>query len=468
MRRSRVLSLYVVLVGFLLVLDGMTVVQAKPRERDLYFFHQLLEVPFGKSPDKLPLQKSWKVTIDRVWDEDYPKDLASSDGAVRQFEKTTQGAILTVYSHMQPSLKDHEEFLSWGQIRFTREDEKEAKTLYSTLMLLLERQGATFRYPTQTDGWWWELYQQAQMIRTAQFTGVLSLEHWSGGSPSQVVLAIWHPDFDWFYRERKVERFWQQFRDHAWRLPPRLIKDLQDASIPTIIGEKNWLTVQKFSRQKGRDTSRDERFPMPFVTLVTLHEKVANAVPNSSRPLALKIFQNFLGEFVTWAKYHEGGLLTSEEIALLKAQAIRVVHDHFSDMYWYLDDPFVELAEKHLDTYWGQYAFVRLMGMGFMPGERFGISPKPVGEKGLAFLVKYPQSPFVPDVMFFLGNAEETVWNTGYPQTDSKFRDRALTYYDKLLQTPKAQKYSNHLAYTLPRLRAGYATANMLYWCFCD
>lgn len=112
------------------------------------------------------------------------------------------------------------------------------------------------------------------------------------------------------------------------------------------------------------------------------------------------------------------------------------------------------------------------MRMAFLPGEIYelqgGTRPNLVRQKGQAFLKKFPHSSFVPDVLFYLGNAEETAWNLDYPHPKPTFRDQALAYYTQVLQSPKRKDYAEHLSYALPRLRAGYATGNMLYWCFCD
>lgn len=351
MRSTRQVLARSALVGLGLVL-GLVPAPVLSQYSAPPFLTEFLVLPWGEPSSALPSPKSWQITVDRIWDQDSQKYLQGSDYAVRKFEKSGPKVRLIVHTHMAPSLKTQNEFLSLGSIVYQVGTQIAATHLRKDLKERLTAQGYLDRVSKPTDAQWWRLdfHKKAWNFQKGELAGQLHIDR-TWRKDYTVTLTLWHSHFEAHYRMEKWEALWETQSHKAWFLPPRLVSDLKHAKIEAIIGAENWNMVQRFSRQKGWDISAEEQVKISLPSFLSMYEHLEQAIPTSPEPLALQVLQNFLGEYMTWVIYHDVSQATVEQKTRLQRNQIKII---YREKPLYVDTRFIQLADEHLDTYWGQ------------------------------------------------------------------------------------------------------------------
>lgn len=136
---------------------------------------------------------------------------------------------------------------------------------------------------------------------------------------------------------------------------------------------------------------------------------------------------------------------------------------------------------------WGERAFLVLQSHGWdMAPECEGGNDqfRAVIQQGLLFLEQHPKSPYQLDVQLTVAQAYETWWSlsqaqatTGddnsesvdsqkYQQGAEEARQKAITFYERLLQIAPQSDHATYARRLLPRLKLGIDTGQRRFYCF--
>jgi hypothetical protein len=227
-------------------------------------------------------------------------------------------------------------------------------------------------------------------------------------------------------------------------------------------------------------------YKFPLDRLVSAYETIDRQNFSEKDLPAALLFKNYLARYLFmngWSKE-----MTEEQKKWLQTQGLTYTYSELGRAYGYGETCLLNLLAEYPDSYWCQFAFLELLMIGFDTSGtcRNGQDQWTVVLKeGNAFLEKYPDSPFAPDIRFYLGKAAETLFNLGavedHPARDTyglsisqyadkreESRKKAIEYYEKVLQSSRKEIYADHLKYILPRLRADFGTGCDYYFCFYD
>lgn len=137
-------------------------------------------------------------------------------------------------------------------------------------------------------------------------------------------------------------------------------------------------------------------------------------------------------------------------------------------------------------TEWGERAFLVLQSHGWDMGpscEAGSDQFHAVIQQGLPFLEQHPKSPHQLDVQLTVAQAYETWWSLSQPQVTpageysehvdtQKYqegaeaaRQKAITYYERLLQTAPQSDQASYARRVLPRLKLGIDTGQRRFYC---
>jgi hypothetical protein len=137
---------------------------------------------------------------------------------------------------------------------------------------------------------------------------------------------------------------------------------------------------------------------------------------------------------------------------------------------------------------WGERAFLVLQSHGWdmAPSCEAGSDQfRAVIQQGLPFLEQHPKSPHLLDVQLTVAQAYETWWSLSQPQvtTADEFsesenvdtqkyqegveaaRQKAIAYYERLLQTAPQSDQAAYARRVLPRLKLGIDTGQRRFYC---
>jgi hypothetical protein len=142
---------------------------------------------------------------------------------------------------------------------------------------------------------------------------------------------------------------------------------------------------------------------------------------------------------------------------------------------------------------WGERAFLVLQGHGWDMGDYCNAGAeqfRTVIQQGLPFLEQHPKSPYQLDVQLAVAQAYETWWSISLPpipgqtvtaEEDSEplvyqryqegaeeARQKAIAYYERLLQTAPQSDHAAYARRVLPRLELGVDTGQRRYYCIFD
>jgi hypothetical protein len=135
---------------------------------------------------------------------------------------------------------------------------------------------------------------------------------------------------------------------------------------------------------------------------------------------------------------------------------------------------------------WGERAFLVLQSHGWDMGpscEAGSDQFHAVIQQGLPFLEQHPKSPHQLDVQLTVAQAYETWWSLSQPQVTTSdesseyvdtqkyqegaeaARQKAITYYERLLQTAPQSDQAAYARRVLPRLKLGIDTGQRRFYC---
>ncbi len=139
---------------------------------------------------------------------------------------------------------------------------------------------------------------------------------------------------------------------------------------------------------------------------------------------------------------------------------------------------------------WGERAFLVLQGHGWDMGDYCNAGAeqfRAVIQQGLPFLEQHPKSPYQLDVQLAVAQAYETWWSISLPpipgqtvaaEEDSELlvyqryqegaeeaRQKAIAYYERLLQTAPQSDHAAYARRVLPRLKLGIDTGQRRFYC---
>ena len=171
--------------------------------------------------------------------------------------------------------------------------------------------------------------------------------------------------------------------------------------------------------------------------------------------------------------------------------ALGVTYQEGSEEPWaYHGDLLKRIWTGYGQSEWGERAFLVLQGHGWDMGDYCDAGAeqfRAVIQQGLPFLEQHPKSPYQLDVRLAVAQAYETWWSISLPpihgqaitaEEDSEpvvyqryqegaeeARQKAIAYYERLLQTAPQSDHAAYARRVLPRLKLGIDTGQRRFYC---
>lgn len=215
-------------------------------------------------------------------------------------------------------------------------------------------------------------------------------------------------------------------------------------------------------------TSAPDRQPLMLWAADRLAERLPSVIANDKGPAA------------DWTEWRT------------QLSALGVTYQEGSEEPWaYHGDLLKRIWTDYGHSEWGERAFLVLQGHGWDMGdycnggaEQF----RAVIQQGFPFLEQHPKSPYQLDVQLAVAQAYETWWSISLPpvrgqtvtaeeedyepvvyqryqEGAEEARQKAVAYYERLLQTAPQSDHAAYARRVLPRLKLGIDTGQRRYYC---
>jgi hypothetical protein len=214
-------------------------------------------------------------------------------------------------------------------------------------------------------------------------------------------------------------------------------------------------------------TSAPERQPLMLWAADRLAERLPSVIENDKGPAA------------DWTEWRT------------RLSALGVTYQEGSEEPWaYHADLLKRIWTGYGQSEWGERAFLVLQGHGWDMGDYCNAGAeqfRAVIQQGLPFLEQHPKSPYQLDVQLAVAQAYETWWSISLPpipgqtvtaEKDSEplvyqryqegaeeARQKAIAYYEHLLQTASQSDHAAYARRVLPRLKLGIDTGQRRFYC---
>ncbi len=440
--------------------------------------NQLLDAPWADSSSALLQDSSWRT-------EHYGEmNLKEAQGyALRSFTQEDQNSRLRLFTYAEPSLHAVIELVLMGYLRISVQSEEEGKSVGESILQSLKNSdfsieaGANDSYRHFGLGHW----KNVLSIEKGKLSGLVYYAYDKYKKKRYVKTVLRHRRFHEYDHRR-----WSPGQDKLiwWeplKMPENLVEELEARNIAQLITSAQWERIKEISRSSQQYyLPKGKRMSVP--DLMAIYETIdQEMMSEEDRPLFL-LFQEYVVRYMFRFGLREN---VDPHKPWLKRYGLEYYYGELGRSYSYDQNLLANLASNYGDSYWGHFAFVQMMMGGFdtPPRCRKGREQWPkVLSEGQAFLEHYTESEFTPDVLFFLGKAEETLFCLGLTKSEdfayvqwTKYeayselsRLNAMAYYEQVLRTEKAAKYKSHLKFILPRLRAAISTGSTYYYCGYD
>jgi len=214
-------------------------------------------------------------------------------------------------------------------------------------------------------------------------------------------------------------------------------------------------------------TSALDRQPLILWAADRLAERLPTVIANDKGPAA------------DWAEWRT------------QLAALGITYQEGSEDPWaYHGDLLKRIWTGYGQSEWGERAFLVLQGHGWDMGDYCNAGAeqfRAVIQQGLPFMEQHPKSPYQLDVQLAVAQAYETWWSISLPpipgqtvtaEEDSEplvyqryqegaeeARQKAIAYYERLLQTAPQSDHAAYARRVLPRLKLGIDTGQRRYYC---
>jgi hypothetical protein len=441
----------------------------------------ILKAPWGQGPSELAEKESWTVepfTILNTF------DLQGYN--VQAFEKSENSIRLKLFSYEEPSLSASNEAILMGQVQSLTATEDEAAPILGKMTAYLKTRGfAEYeqdslikQWPTGKD------FKKVSFLRKGDFSALIYLvRNFKSHKDWFARTMIYIPDFQ-EYGDYTIGE-WPKWWYSELIMPEKLIRELETGNIAGILSPSLWNGIINISKEDRFNIKSNSALPK-VKDLIDAYETIdRKSFPEKDMPSIL-ILKNYLARFLFICGLEKD--MTVEQTKWLQNHGLEYNRDELGMVYHYTETILQKLLKEYPGSYWGQFAFLELLQMGFdTSGTCRGGENQwdRVFKESYSFLEVYPNSEFAPDVRFCIGLAAETLFNLGTMKDNPMLQDsglswsqyaekregaqkNALFFYEQVLKTPQKAVYENYLKYNLPRLRAGFATRCSYYFCFYD
>ncbi|MDP2983854.1 MAG: hypothetical protein Q8O92_11055 [Candidatus Latescibacter sp.] len=440
----------------------------------------LVAAPWTKSPAALPDSKSWTIEQYTIHD---TGELQGYD--LRAFERNIDSLILKLFTYSEPSLTSSSEIILMGFVQGISPTEEGAKPLLEKMTAYMKSRGFVDSAPDSITKQMatWRLIQSCTFLKKGELSCAIFLKKDDRNNRWLIRTMVFHPLFQEFRNKWMAE--WPKYWDSQYIMPEKLIRELENRKISQIFSPALWEKINSISLSLKSPPPRKVN-TIPVNELITAYETIdKTTVPENDRP-AFLLLKNYLARYLFICGL--GKEITPEQKKWLESYGLEYTWSELGMTFSYGETVLQKLIDGNPNSYWGQFAFLELLERGFDTSGmcREGQDQwRKVLEEGFTFLKKYPGSEFAPDIKFYMGQAEETLFNLGiikdhpardtyrlsmssYADKSEDARKQAIGYYDEVLRSPQKGLYENYLKYILPRLRAGFATGTDYYFCFYD
>jgi hypothetical protein len=439
----------------------------------------LVAVPWTKSPANLLDKNIYTNNI-------YVNNSGELEGYYLQaFIRGDNSIRLKLFSYAEPSFSSFNEIILMGYVQKISETEEEAEPLQEKMAKYMEKKGFIVCSPDSISKHYadWRIINNIKSLHKGNMKCLIYCMKDYNKNQWFVRTMMYHVQFQKFRDTRIGE--WRTWWYSEYIMPEKLIVELERNNISQILTPTLWDKMKGISKISKNSSPRTSD-KTSLNEIILAYEKIEKmTLSDCERPTFL-IFKNYLARFLFLKGLEK--IITSEQKEWLKNQGLEYNRVELGILNHYEETILQKLITEYPDSYWGQFAFLELLLRGFDTSGtcRGGQNQwEKVLKGGHAFLEKYPDSEFAPDIQFYMGLAAETLYNLGtmknnpflessglnlsqYSETAEDARMDTLSYYEKVLQSSKKTVYANHLKYVLPRLRAGYATGCLYYFCFYD
>lgn len=440
----------------------------------------LMATPWTKSPASLPEIKSWSVEEFTVRD---TGELQGYD--LRAFGRRMDSLQVKLFTYAEPSLTSFSEVILMGFVQGISPTEEVAKPLLEKMATYMKNLGFVDSAPDSITKQMatWRLIQSCTFLKKGELSCAIFLKKDDRNNRWLIRTMVFHPRFQEFRNKWMAE--WPKYWDSQYIMPEKLIRELENRKISQILSPALWEKINSISLSLKSPPPRKVN-TIPVNELITAYETIdKTTVPENDRP-AFLLLKNYLARYLFICGF--GKEITPEHKKWLEIKNLNYTWSALGMAFSYGETVLQNHLDEYPNSYWGQFAFLELLEWGFDTSGmcREGQDQwKIVLERGATFLKKFPGSEFAPDVRFYMGQAEETLFNLGiikdhpardtyrlsmssYADKSEDARKQAIEYYEEVLRSPQKGVYENYLKYILPRLRAGFATGNDYYFCFYD
>ncbi|MFC1490122.1 hypothetical protein ACFL6K_02810 [Candidatus Latescibacterota bacterium] len=399
---------------------------------------------------------------------------------LRAFLQKDDKRILKLHTYAIPSLSDVTELILMGTLQVNADTDDDASQIHSRMVSLFRDKGFIVEPAPEGSyrGKFYHEWTDVLKIESENIKGNIYIHRHRENLSVKAIIR--HSKFDEFdYKEaRDWDNWWKV--TSALKMPDKLIYDFESQNITSIIDPDVWDKIKDLS-QSSEGSSVPEEKMIPLETLKKVIDAVESSTPEESNLPTHLLLKDYLYKYFFYGNQFSSDF--EQYLNWLEENGVQLRYSEIGGSHNYFQNNLITLADTYPDTYWGQFAFLKLLIMGFDTSGtcRNGREKWPVViQRGTEFIEKYPESEFVPEILFFLGKAEETLYSVSLTKNDNyvnykahqdetaQSRKNALKYYEKFLKTDKAHLYDEHLKYIMPRLRLGVSTGSRFYHCFHD
>lgn len=440
----------------------------------------LIGAPWTKSPSDIPDAQSFTI-------EPYAmiNTFELQGYNLRAYVRDNDIFRLKLFTYAEPSLTSSREMILMGYVQGIFQTEAEAKNFQEKMAASLEAREFQ-RTPPDTTLLAFGLlrmYQGSAFFRKGDINGHVYYIKDIRDNRWYARTAISHTGYREFSNKWMTE--WSKGWEAETIMPDKFIQELEEKNISQVISPVFWNRIKDLSpHQREYMLTNDKKIPVP--ELISAYDTLSQKTfPEGDRPIFL-LFRNYLVRYLFYSGFKEE--MTPQQKKWLESHGLEYIYSELGGANVYQETLLWKLRADYPNSYWGQFAFLELLIRGF---DTSGVCREGqdqwtrVLNEGAVFLKIYPDSPFVPDIQFYMGKAAETLFNLGvvedhparddsglsrerYADKSEKARLQAIGFYEAVLQSPRKEAYADHLKYILPRLRAGFGTGCEYYFCFYD
>jgi len=460
------------LISFFAVLS-----QVNAKDVGLSLLSDLINAPWCNNSSLISNKYEWDTIGygEMYWDD--------QGYASRCFVTRKDEYEMKLYTYFIPSLEDTTELIFFGLLKHCVDTEDKVIILQKNLIQFLEKEDfQVSSVKKDYHGWGSSYWKNVLEIRRANLYGLTYYRLDRHSKRYCVKIVLNHEEGDKYKVPNYEDYEGKTYEMYSSKMSGNLVSALETANISAIIGEDNWHKVKESSEISKGCSAISEKRCISINGLMAVFERLDTENFKEDLPLCL-LFKDYIAEYI-FLKINYTRKLTLEQKEWFQKNKISFVYSPLGDCYHYTHNLLFDLKINFPDSHWGQLAFLKLMFVGFDPSHICAEGSEQwskVLTEGKTFLDKYSNSPFVVDVLFLMGEAEETVFTLGLTRNDEVYVDwtkyidkneesrvNALKYYHQVLKMPSGKKYENRLKYILPRLKTGVSTGNKRYYCIYD